>query len=188
MQHELAALTPPVWRPTGPRPLVAGCFVCFRGGQGGPGWAGEPAWAAAVLMLGDRRQAGIAVLSGRAAAPYEPGLLALREGPLLGAAVRALPEPPHVVMVNASGRDHPRGAGLASPPRGRDRSHARGGGLRRTNGSGEEAGLSRRQSWLDHRMGGPGRIAGAMGPLPFSAVVRLGRRQPNETPRDESRR
>lgn len=113
MQDELAALTPPAWRPSVPRPLVAGCFVCFRRGQEGPGWAGEPAWAAAVLMLGDRRQAGSAVVSGRAAAPYEPGLLALREGPLLEAAVRALPEPPDVVLANATGRDHPRGAGLA---------------------------------------------------------------------------
>ena len=76
-------------------------------------WGGEPAWAAAVLMLGDRRQAGSAVVSGGAAAPYEPGLLALREGPLLEAALRALPEPPEVVIANASGRDHPRGAGLA---------------------------------------------------------------------------
>ena len=73
----------------------------------------EPGWAAAVLMRGDRRQAGSAVVSGSAAAPYEPGLLALREGPLLEAAVRALPEPPEVVLANASGRDHPRGAGLA---------------------------------------------------------------------------
>jgi deoxyribonuclease V len=64
-------------------------------------------------MLGDRRQAGSVVVSGRAAAPYEPGLLALREGPLLEAAVRALPEPPQVVLANATGRDHPRGAGLA---------------------------------------------------------------------------
>jgi deoxyribonuclease V len=113
MQYELAARTPPGWRPSGPRPLVAGCFVVFRRGQRGPGWAGEPAWAAAVLMRGDRRQAGSAMVSGRAAAPYEPGLLALREGPLLEAAVRALPERPHVLLANASGLDHPRGAGLA---------------------------------------------------------------------------
>jgi deoxyribonuclease V len=113
MQHELAALTPPLWRPSAPRPLVAGCFICFRRGPPGPGSVGEPAWAAAVLMLGDRRQAGRAVVSGGAAAPYEPGLLALREGPLLEAALRALPEPPQVVIANASGRDHPRGAGLA---------------------------------------------------------------------------
>jgi deoxyribonuclease V len=114
VQHELAARTPPPWRPSGPRPLVAGCFVCFRRGRGSPGRAPEePGWAAAVLMRGDRRQAGSAVVSGTAAAPYEPGLLALREGPLLEAAVRALLEPPEVVLANASGRDHPRGAGLA---------------------------------------------------------------------------
>jgi len=108
VQRELAALAPAAWRPAGPRPLVAGCFVCF---QAGP--AEEPAWAAAALMRGDRRFVGSAVVTGRAAAPYEPGLLALREGPLLEAAIRALPEQPEAVMANASGRDHPRGSGLA---------------------------------------------------------------------------
>jgi deoxyribonuclease V len=44
---------------------------------------------------------------------YEPGLLALREGALLEAAIRSLPELPDVVLVNATGRDHPRHAGLA---------------------------------------------------------------------------
>jgi deoxyribonuclease V len=111
VQHELAAQTPTPWRPSAPRPLLAACFVCFL--RGGPGSAGEPGWAAAVLMRGDRRYVGSAVVSGAAGAAYEPGLLALREGPLLEAALRALPEPPEVVMVNASGRDHPRRAGLA---------------------------------------------------------------------------
>ena len=37
----------------------------------------------------------------------------MREGPLLQAALRALPEDPDVVMVDATARDHPRGAGLA---------------------------------------------------------------------------
>jgi deoxyribonuclease V len=110
-QHELAAQTPPAWRPSGPRPLLAACFVCFR--RGGQGSAGEPGWAAAMLMRGDRRHVGSVVVSGSAGAPYEPGLLALREGPLLEAALRALPERPEVVMANASGRDHPRRAGLA---------------------------------------------------------------------------
>jgi deoxyribonuclease V len=113
VQQELAARTPPTWQPSGPRSLVAGCFVCFRRGQRGRGRVEEPGWAAAVLMRGDRRQAGSAVVNGSAGAPYEPGLLALREGPLLEAALRALPEPPAVVLANASGRDHPRGAGLA---------------------------------------------------------------------------
>jgi deoxyribonuclease V len=66
-----------------------------------------------VLLRGDRRHVGAAVVSGTTGAPYEPGLLALREGPLLEAAVRALPERPEVLIANASGRDHPRRAGLA---------------------------------------------------------------------------
>ncbi len=53
------------------------------------------------------------MVEGAAGAPYEPGLLALREGPLLEAAVRSLAEPPQVLLVNATGRDHPRRAGLA---------------------------------------------------------------------------
>jgi deoxyribonuclease V len=113
VQRELAALAPPPWRPAGPRPLVAGCFVCFGRRAAGSGGSGEPAWAAAALVRGNRRAAGTAVVAGRALAPYEPGLLALREGPLLEAAIRALPERPDVVIANASGGDHPRRAGLA---------------------------------------------------------------------------
>jgi deoxyribonuclease V len=64
-------------------------------------------------MRADRRLAGTAVVRGKAGAPYQPGLLALREGRLLEAAVRALPGEPEVVIANASGRDHPQGAGLA---------------------------------------------------------------------------
>jgi deoxyribonuclease V len=40
-------------------------------------------------------------------------LLALREGALLEAAVRALPPRPNALLVNATGRDHPRRAGVA---------------------------------------------------------------------------
>ena len=54
-----------------------------------------------------------AVVEGVAGAPYQPGLLALREGPSLEAAARALAVPPDVLIVNATGRDHPRRAGLA---------------------------------------------------------------------------
>ena len=46
-------------------------------------------------------------------AAYIPGLLALREGPLLAAAVAALNRAPDVLLVDASGADHPRRAGLA---------------------------------------------------------------------------
>ncbi len=53
------------------------------------------------------------MVAGQTRAAYEPGLLALREGPLLEAVVTALPQAPDVLLVNATGRDHPRGGGLA---------------------------------------------------------------------------
>jgi deoxyribonuclease V len=81
--------------------------VCFE-----PGLGKERAWAAATLIRPGRETV-VAVVEGNASVPYKPGLLALREGPLLGAVVRALPEPPDVLLVNATGRDHPRRAGLA---------------------------------------------------------------------------
>ena len=121
-QERLADATPPAW-PAGREPAelgrgaqshnaldevqIGGCFVCFARGGTGPGGAGDPAWAAASLG----RDA--VVVRGRAGAPYEPGLLALREGPLLEAAVRALPRLPDVLLVDGTGRDHPRRAGLA---------------------------------------------------------------------------
>jgi deoxyribonuclease V len=113
LQRELAHLRPAPWRPSGPRPLVAGCFVCFARGASGPGSAGDRGWAGAALMRADRQLVGTAVVRGEAGAHYQPGLLALREGRLLEAAVRALPGKPEVVIANATGRDHPRGAGLA---------------------------------------------------------------------------
>ena len=106
-QHELAALNPPTWHPAADT-LVAGCFVCFPRGETGPGRRGDPGWAAAAT-----RGSTAMVVSGEAGAPYLPGLLALREGALLEAAVRALPSPANVLLVDATGRDHPRRAGLA---------------------------------------------------------------------------
>jgi deoxyribonuclease V len=64
-------------------------------------------------MRGNRGLVETAVTVGPAGAPYEPGLLALREGPLLEAVLRALSERPEVLLANATGRDHPRAAGLA---------------------------------------------------------------------------
>jgi deoxyribonuclease V len=113
LQLELAARRPPPWRPGHGKPLTAGCFVCFERGGRGPGRADERGWAAAALMRGNRTLLGTGVVRGEAGWRYEPGLLALREGPLLEAAVRALPARPEVLIVNAGGRDHPRGAGLA---------------------------------------------------------------------------
>lgn len=111
-QLELARLASEPWRFSGGLQSVAGCFVCFPRGRVGPGAAGEVGWAAAALLKGERLVA-TATVRGEAAWPYEPGLLALREGPLLEAAVRALPERPELLVVNATGRDHPRRAGLA---------------------------------------------------------------------------
>jgi deoxyribonuclease V len=111
-QRELAALSPPPGRPSGRRPLVAGCYVCFAREPPGRGRARERGWAAAALMR-DRRLIETAVAAGVAGAPYEPGLLALREGPLLEAALRALAESPELLIAHAAGRDHPRAAGLA---------------------------------------------------------------------------
>jgi deoxyribonuclease V len=85
-QLRLAAARPEPWRPHG-------------------GWAG-----AALLRNG---QSVAAVVKGKAGASYAPGLLALREGALLERAVRALPALPEVLLVDATGRDHPRRAGLA---------------------------------------------------------------------------
>ena len=110
-QEELARATRQPWRPTGD-PAIGACFVCFARGKTGPGEAGDPGWAGAALVCGGR-VLGSAVVTGKAGAAYEPGLLALREGPLLEAAVRALPEKPDLLLVNATGRDHLRRAGLA---------------------------------------------------------------------------
>jgi len=106
-QLDLARAAPSPWRPVR-EPLVGGCFVCFARGKTGAGAAGDPGWAGAALADGRT-----AVVAGPAGAPYEAGLLALREGPLFERAVRALAERPEVLIVNATGRDHPRRAGLA---------------------------------------------------------------------------
>jgi deoxyribonuclease V len=105
-QLRLGALAPALWR-FEPAGRTGGVFVCFSRGGSGPGHAGDPAWAAACAG----RDA--IVVPGRAGAPYKPGLLALREGAPLEAAVRALPQSPDVVLVDATGLDHPRRAGLA---------------------------------------------------------------------------
>jgi deoxyribonuclease V len=113
-QHALAAATPEAWRPP-PEPFAIGaCAVVFPRGQGGRGARGDPAWAAAVVLR-RRKVLAEAVIASTASGPYAPGLLALREGPTLQAAVDALASPaPDVLLVDATGRDHPRRAGLAA--------------------------------------------------------------------------
>lgn len=143
VQHALARAAEAAWaaRPWAPpatAPLIAGCFVACATGEAGPGHAGDRAWAAAVLWRpvepavvarsadrvlrrrggkgGPRQAADVvaqAVVGGRVPAPYTPGLLALREGPILADAVGALDVRPDVLLVDATGSDHPRRAGLA---------------------------------------------------------------------------
>jgi deoxyribonuclease V len=112
VQRALAVAEPPPWRPPTGALAVGACVVCFARGGTGAGAAGDPAWAAAAVLRG-RRVLAESIVAGEAGAPYSVGLLALREGPLLQAAVRALAHVPDVVLVDATGRDHPRRAGLA---------------------------------------------------------------------------
>ena len=109
-QTRLGRAVPPPWEPPHGPLLVAGCFVSFAAAPGPPG--AERAWAAASLLWG-RRLVATTVAEGLVQVPYEAGLLALREGHLLQQALETLPERPEVLLVNATGRDHPRGAGLA---------------------------------------------------------------------------
>jgi deoxyribonuclease V len=91
---------------------VGGCFACFRSDDPADGDGGETAWAGAAL-LGPEGDLHTVAVEGQTGGPYRPGLLALRAGPVLERAVRALPERPDVLIVDATGRDHPRRAGLS---------------------------------------------------------------------------
>lgn len=126
------------WSPPD-RPVVGGCFVAFARGEAGPGHTGDRAWAAAVAWRADAAADGRArrvdchlrgvhadgqprraddvvaqaVAAERVPAAYAPGLLALREGPVLATAVDRLGRLPDVLLVDATGVDHPRRSGLA---------------------------------------------------------------------------
>lgn len=110
-QERLAAARPPLWDPFADA-VVGASHVCFARGGPSPGVAGEAGWAGAASKRPGSRAATV-VVQGQAGAPYVPGVLALREGALREQAVRALPAMPDVLLVDATGRDHPRGAGLA---------------------------------------------------------------------------
>jgi deoxyribonuclease V len=110
VQELLAAAIEPPWEPPDRVVLVAGTFVCFSRIRKD---SRQQSWAAASLTRGTRHLTTV-VRTGSTNRDYAPGLLALREGPLLEAAVVGLPEIPEVLLVNATGRDHPRGAGLAT--------------------------------------------------------------------------
>jgi hypothetical protein len=111
-QRQLAGLEPEPWSPDVHELGAGGCWVCFPRGDSGPGHAGDVAWSAAALLQGGRILAR-RVAPGVARAGYVPGMLALRLGPLLEQVVRLLPQPPEVLLVDGTGRDHPPRAGLA---------------------------------------------------------------------------
>lgn len=112
LQRRLGAAGPARWQPEGPVSTVGASYVCFERGSRGPGRVGENGWAAAAhKQRGSRAET--LVVAGNAPAAYRPGLLALREGALRAAAVAGLPRLPAVLLIDATGRDHPRRAGLA---------------------------------------------------------------------------
>jgi deoxyribonuclease V len=111
-QEQLAAAKAPPWQAPDDEPALGGCFICFPRGLSGRGAVGDRCWSAAIVVQRGRIVSS-AVCEQQAPAPYETGLLALREGPALEAAVRGLSRRPDTLIVNATGRDHPRRAGLA---------------------------------------------------------------------------
>lgn len=114
-QRRIAALTPPPWRPGPEPPVIGGAFVAFARGEQGPGRAGDHALVGAAATVEAQEVARIVVAS-VAPAPYRAGHLAAREGAMLEAAVRGLQAQGtaiDVLLVDATGRDHPRRAGLA---------------------------------------------------------------------------
>ena len=112
-QRQMASAAAEPWSSFEPSTTsVGGCWVCFPRGLVGGGTDRDPAWSAAAIMLNGRvidQQA----LSGTAGAPYMPGLMALRLGPLMEQAVRALSRRPDILLLDATAGDHPRRAGLA---------------------------------------------------------------------------
>jgi deoxyribonuclease V len=105
LQEELGRGQPAPLSEPEPAASIGGCFVCFA--------ADDRAFAGAALMHSGRL-VGHALVTGQARVPYQPGLLALREGALLERAVRRLPARPDLLLVNGTGRDHPRWFGLAA--------------------------------------------------------------------------
>jgi deoxyribonuclease V len=107
VQQALAIQVTEPWVPGDGPPRVAACWVCFPRGLAGPGAAGDQAWAAVVAMQ-DGRVLELHTTTGRAGAAYTPGLLALRAGALLETVVETLAERPDVLLLDGTGRDHPR--------------------------------------------------------------------------------
>ena len=93
------------------QPAIGGVFVSLPRNRLND-QARDIAWAAAVIMEGHSVVAS-ATATRRLMSPYKPGYLALTVGPILEDVMSALSQPPDIIVVNAAGRDHIRGAGLA---------------------------------------------------------------------------
>ena len=111
-QQQLAAAAPEPYAVDPSTANIGGIWVCFPRGLVGPGTDHDRAWSAAVIMFGGR-VVEQRVITGTAGAPYVPGLMALRLGPLMEEALRAVSRLPDVLLLDATAHDHPRGAGLA---------------------------------------------------------------------------
>jgi deoxyribonuclease V len=111
-QRQLATAAPEPYAFDLSTASIGGCWVCFPRGLVGPGTDHDQAWSAIVIMFGGR-VAEQRVINGTARAPYVPGLMALRLGPLIEEAVRATSRVPDLLLLDATARDHPRRAGLA---------------------------------------------------------------------------
>lgn len=88
----------------------------FRRGRGGVPARSQGKALRGTIRSEPRQAADVveqAVVEQAVGSAYLPGLLALREGPALAAAVAVLQRAPDVLLVDASGADHPRRAGLA---------------------------------------------------------------------------
>jgi deoxyribonuclease V len=115
LQSELALIEAEQlrWSPRDTADLVVGAvFATGPRPRAGMGSDGDRAWVAACAWRAGTVVDATAV-RGRFSAPYRPGLLALREGALLARALSRLRLRPDVVLVDGTGRDHPRRAGLA---------------------------------------------------------------------------
>ncbi|MCS7145848.1 MAG: endonuclease V [Nitrososphaerota archaeon] len=78
-------------------------------------YSGEEGVAAAVLWSRvERRVVESAAFRGAVLTPYVPGLLYVREAPLMLAAIRRLSRVPDLLLIDGHGLAHPRRAGLAS--------------------------------------------------------------------------
>ena len=102
----------PEWQPAKHDTIKVGAVFVSLPRGGDSGHESGLAWAAAVA-LEDNNLVATATAARHIDRSYRPGYLALSVGPIFEEVVRSLSPRPDVLLVNAAGRDHPRGAGLA---------------------------------------------------------------------------